>query len=77
MNETTDKWVTTTQVANVMLDLCQKEEWVGGTVVEVGTESNRLVERLMDPGSGESHRVSNIGGAFTNVGALIEKDFGK
>ena len=50
VNEELDSWVTTTQIAGVMLDLIQKEEYVGGTVLEVGAELVRKVEILNDPG---------------------------
>lgn len=60
VDEGLDKWVTTTQVAQVMLDLVQKKEYVGGTIVEVGWDHNRLVERLNDPGSNHTVRCVPI-----------------
>jgi short-subunit dehydrogenase len=45
-----DEWVTTEEVANAMLDLVEKEEFVGGTVLEVGVGHTRKVGVLNDPG---------------------------
>lgn len=54
-----DEWVTAEDVAQVMLDLVQKEEYVGGTVLEVGQNQVRRVEVLNDPGpKGAGHTVS-------------------
>lgn len=38
------------RIAEVMLSVVQEEEFVGGTVVEVGLESTRCMEGLGDPG---------------------------
>ncbi|KAH8901522.1 NAD(P)-binding protein [Thozetella sp. PMI_491] len=54
-----DEWVTAEDVADVMLDLVQKPEYVGGTVLEVGKDQVRKVEVLNDPGpKGAGHTVS-------------------
>jgi 3-hydroxybutyrate dehydrogenase len=42
-------WVTPETVAEVMLGLIEKEEWVGGTIMEVG-KTVREVTALDDPG---------------------------
>ena len=42
-------WVTPEKVAEVMLGLVEKEEWIGGTVVEVG-KTVREVGMFDDPG---------------------------
>lgn len=49
LNQETTKWVTPEDVAAVMLDLAEKEEHVGGTIMEVGT-TVRKVEAFNDPG---------------------------
>jgi NAD(P)-dependent dehydrogenase (short-subunit alcohol dehydrogenase family) len=73
-----DTWVTPARVAEVMLDLVQKEENVGGTVLEVGAERVRHVEELNDPGpQGKGMTVHNIGEAVANTYHLIETKFGK
>jgi NAD(P)-dependent dehydrogenase (short-subunit alcohol dehydrogenase family) len=73
-----DEWVTKEQVTNVMLDLIQKSEYVGGTIVEVGVDKNRLIERLNDPGpSGRGHAVSKVVSGVEDVFELIDKNFGK
>ena len=54
-----DEWVTAEDVADVMLDLIQKPEHVGGTVLEVGKNQVRPVTVLNDPGpKGAGHTVS-------------------
>ena len=42
-------WVTPEDVAVVMMGLVEKEEWVGGTIIEVG-RTIRKVEVFNDPG---------------------------
>lgn len=65
-----DTWVAAEKIAEVMLDLVQGEENVGGTVLEVGAERVRMVESLMDPGpEGKGHDASN---ARAEIGALEE-----
>ncbi|OAP59201.1 hypothetical protein AYL99_06499 [Fonsecaea erecta] len=50
VDEDQDAWVSPEEVARVMLDLVQKPEFVGGTVLEVLKGSVRRVETLNDPG---------------------------
>ncbi|VUC32662.1 unnamed protein product [Clonostachys rosea] len=45
-----DKWVAPEEVADVMLGLIQKDDYKGGSVVEVGRNKVRKVEMLNDPG---------------------------
>lgn len=76
--ENEDTWVTPARVAEVMLDLVQKEEYVGGTVLEIGAENPRRVEALNDPGpQGKGMGISNIGDIITNVYKMINERFGK
>jgi 3-hydroxybutyrate dehydrogenase len=78
VDELKDEWVTKEQVANAMLDLVQRSEYIGGTVLEVGVERNRLVEMLNDSGpEGRGMAVSNVAGGFTDVLGLIGEQFGK
>jgi 3-hydroxybutyrate dehydrogenase len=78
IKESEDTWVTPARVAEVMLDLVQKEEYVGGTVLEIGAENPRRVEARNDPGpQGKGHSVSNVGGVVANVYKLISEKFGK
>ncbi|KAH7374451.1 hypothetical protein B0T11DRAFT_535 [Plectosphaerella cucumerina] len=45
-----DGWVTPEEVAEAMVRLIQDEEFVGGTVLEVGKGSTRVVHAYNDPG---------------------------
>jgi 3-hydroxybutyrate dehydrogenase len=55
-----DVWVEPEEVAEAMLALVEKEEYVGGTVLEVGKDQLRQVEVLNDAGpSGAGHTVGN------------------
>lgn len=49
VNQANPGWISKEAVAEVMLELVQKEEYVGGTIIEVG-ESVRRVEVFNDPG---------------------------
>lgn len=60
IDENADEWVTPEEVAQVMVDLIEKEENVGGTILEVGKGKVRRVEAINDPGpEGSGHTVSN------------------
>lgn len=50
LDENVDEWITPEEVADRMLDLVLKEEYVGGTVLEVGKDHARKVENINDPG---------------------------
>jgi 3-hydroxybutyrate dehydrogenase len=77
-DETQDTWVTPARIAEVMLDVVQKAEYVGGTVLEIGAEEVRLVEGLNDPGpAGKGHSVTKLGEAYAGVYEKIEANFGK
>jgi NAD(P)-dependent dehydrogenase (short-subunit alcohol dehydrogenase family) len=41
VDDSKDAWVTTEQVADAMLEMMTKPEYVGGTVLEIGAEKNR------------------------------------
>nr|QTE75997.1 SDR [Scytalidium album] len=59
IDETKDDWVGPEEVAQAMKDLIEKEEYIGGTVLEVGKNQTRKVEVLNDPGPhGAGHTVS-------------------
>lgn len=54
-------WVMPEDVAQVMLDLVVKEEYVGGTIVEIGSKV-RIVDTYNDPGPhGSGNAVMNAG----------------
>ena len=78
-DEGTDTWVTPQRIAEVMLELIQNPEYVGGTVLEVGSESVRKVEALNDPGnqSAKGHTVGKIADGFAETFTTIESQFGK
>lgn len=60
VNEEKDVWILPEEVAERMLELIVKEEYVGGTVLEVGKGRVRKVATLNDPGpSGPGMTVSN------------------
>lgn len=62
VDESKDDWVTPEEVAERMLELVTREDYVGGTVLEVGKGQARAVEILHDPGpSGSGMTVSNRG----------------
>lgn len=50
IDEAVDDWVAPEEVAERMLDLILKKEYVGGTVLEVAKGHARLVENVNDPG---------------------------
>ena len=56
-----DEWVTPEEVAATMLGLVERPENVGGTILEIGKDRVRRVERLGDPGpSGAGHTVGKM-----------------
>lgn len=56
-----DEWVEPEDVALAMLSLVEKDEYVGGTVLEVGKGQTREVHVLNDVGpSGSGHTVSGL-----------------
>lgn len=58
IDEKSDDWVTPEFVAEVMLDLVEKEENVGGTILEVGNQVRKVLA-FNDPGpSGSGNTVS-------------------
>jgi 3-hydroxybutyrate dehydrogenase len=60
IDENADEWVTPEEVAQVMVDLIEKEENVGGTILEVGKGKVRRVGVINDPGpEGSGHTISN------------------
>lgn len=68
-------WVTPEDVALVMLDLVQKEEYVGGTVIEIGA-TVRKVEAYDDPGPvAGGNFVPNDPGFEADMWKSLEKQF--
>ena len=78
VDEEKDAWVESKRIAEVMLELVQKEENVGGTILEVGTETVRKVQLLNDPGPrGKGLGVSNTNVMMEGVLPSIADTFGK
>ena len=63
VDESVDDWVTPEEIAERMLELVVREEYVGGTVLEVAKGHVRLVRNTNDPGppSVPGMTVSNRG----------------
>lgn len=62
VDENVDEWITPEEVAERMLELVTKDEYVSGTILEVGKGQSRKVALLNDPGpSGAGMSVSNRG----------------
>jgi 3-hydroxybutyrate dehydrogenase len=79
VDEEVDTLVLPEQIAQIMLDLIQKEENVGGTILEVGADDVRRVERLNDPGpqGKKGCTVSKVLNVYVDTEKLIESEFGK
>lgn len=78
IDESTDKWCTVREVAEAMLDIVQKDEYVGGTVLEIAVGGRRMVEGLNDPGPGsEGHSVGKAAEAYGQTFGVIMENFGK
>ncbi|KAI1051260.1 hypothetical protein LB505_012525 [Fusarium chuoi] len=69
-----DEWVEPEDVALVMLSLVEKDEYVGGTVLEVGKGQTREVHVLNDVGpSGSGHTVSGLGKGIDEVWEILSQ----
>ncbi|KAK0110052.1 hypothetical protein ONS95_002712 [Cadophora gregata] len=80
VDEKVDAWIRPERIAEVMLSVVQGEEYVGGTVLEIGLESTRLVEGLGDKGpdmTAKGYSVGGIGEGVVGTFGLLEKNFGK
>lgn len=78
VDEKVDVWVEPWQIAEVMLDLVENEENVGGTILEVGSETVRKVNLLNDPGpQGKGFDSSNGKSAMESTLSLIAENYGK
>ncbi|OBT97578.1 hypothetical protein VE01_04446 [Pseudogymnoascus verrucosus] len=65
VGEATEEWATPEMVARVMVELVEKDEYEGGTVLEVGKRGQtRRVQVHMDPGPS--------GGEYTPLNQLEE-----
>ncbi|KAF5724791.1 15-hydroxyprostaglandin dehydrogenase [Fusarium mundagurra] len=69
-----DEWVEPEDVALAMLSLVEKDEYVGGTVLEVGKGQTREVHILNDVGpSGSGHTVSGLGKGIDEVWEILSQ----
>ncbi|KAF5546163.1 15-hydroxyprostaglandin dehydrogenase [Fusarium phyllophilum] len=69
-----DEWVEPEDVALAMLSLIEKDEYVGGTVLEVGKGQTREVLVLNDVGpSGSGHTVSGLGKGVEEVWEILSQ----
>jgi 3-hydroxybutyrate dehydrogenase len=76
VNQDNPGWISPEEVADVMLDLIQKEEYVGGTIIEVG-ERIREVSVYNDPGpSGEGNNVEHDKSAEVDMWESLERQYG-
>lgn len=70
-------WISPEEVARVMLELVEREEYVGGTIVEVG-EKVRTVEAFGDPGPyGSGNGVGHDVGVEGDMWASLEGMYGR
>ena len=70
-------WIGPEAVSKVMLELVEKEENAGGTIVEVG-ERVRVVEAFGDPGPyGAGNGVEHDKGIERDMWASLERMYGK
>lgn len=70
-------WILPDAVAKVMLDLVQKEEYVGGTIVEVG-DKVRVVQTYGDPGpKGSGNAVQHDEKEEMDMWKSVQRQFGK
>jgi 3-hydroxybutyrate dehydrogenase len=68
-------WVMPDDVAKVMLDLVEKEEYVGGSIIEIG-ETARRVELFNDPGPSAGGNAVPPDPAFeADMWASLERQF--
>lgn len=75
VDEDKDEWVTPDEVADVMLRVVQEDEYVGGTVVEVGKGQTRTVTIKNDPGpSGAGHTVGHAAQGYREVWGWLAQD---
>ncbi|KAF4958152.1 hypothetical protein FGADI_2619 [Fusarium gaditjirri] len=69
-----DEWVEPEDVALAMLSLVERDEYVGGTVLEVGKGQTREVHVLNDVGpSGSGHSVSGLGKGVDEVWEILSQ----
>lgn len=72
VNQDDPGWIMPEEVAMVMLELVQREDYVGGTIVEVG-ERVRTVEAFGDPGPyGAGNGVEHDVGIEADMWASLE-----
>jgi hypothetical protein len=68
VDESKDVWVTPEEVADAMVELVESDEYVGGTILEVGHGHRRVVPLLNNPGpSGVGHSVSNAADSIDDI----------
>jgi 3-hydroxybutyrate dehydrogenase len=73
-----DRWVSVPEVVDVMVDLVEKDEYVGGTILEVAAGGGRRrVETLGDPGpTGSGHSLAKMADGYGDAFGLLAKNFG-
>lgn len=75
VNQGNPGWIAPEEVANVMLDLVQKEEHIGGTIIEVG-ENIRKVEAFNDPGpSGGGNEAEHDAANEADMWESLERQY--
>jgi len=68
-----DEWVLPEEVVDAMMKLIEEEQYVGGTVLEVGRGNTRVVPLFGNtPPSGKGHEVSGMKDAIEDVFHKIE-----
>ncbi|KAF4337206.1 15-hydroxyprostaglandin dehydrogenase [Fusarium beomiforme] len=69
-----DEWVEPEDVALAMLSLIEKEQYGGGTILEVGKDQTREVNVLHDAGpSGSGHTVSGLDKGVNEVWDILSQ----
>jgi hypothetical protein len=72
IDQAKDEWVTPEEVAGAMVELVEKDEYVGGTILEVGHGQKRVVPIFNNPGpSGSGHSVSSVGDTIDDVWEML------
>lgn len=74
IDESKDKWITTTTIAAAMLKLAEDPEMVGGTVLECGYENTRSIPLFGNTGpEGEGHTLTNAAASVEELYAWVDE----